>query len=193
MLHGGEVISKTTVDSDLVQRVVAATRLTEADLGLVVCGVNSTYIERRDPSFVRETERYYARLEVVNDLTLVRDEVLKLAVFVFGPAEPLVRTTFAPLAAGYQVVVSGANWIDIMNQSVNKGRAVRALQAALGVPKERTVVFADYLNDLEMLNTGRWSFAMTNPHPQIRERAAYLVPSNDEHGVITVLRHLLGV
>lgn len=142
---------------------------------------------------MREVERYYARLEVVSDLTLVRDEVLKRAVFVFGAAEPLAHSTFAPLAAGHQVVVSGANWIDIMDQGVNKGRAVRTLQAALGVPKDRTVVFADYLNDLEMLDAARWSFAMANAHPRVRERAAYLAPSNDEHGVVTVLHHLFGV
>lgn len=34
---------------------------------------------------------------------------------------------------------------------------------------------------------------MANAHPQVRERAAYIAPSNDELGVETVLRHLLGV
>ncbi|MBW7916337.1 MAG: HAD family hydrolase [Trueperaceae bacterium] len=193
VVHGGEVVSKTTVDARLVGRVVAATRRTEADLGLVLCGVESAYVERRDAFFVNEAHKYYARLEVVDDLTRVDDEALKLAIYVFGPAEPLARTTFAPLAEGYQLVVSGANWIDIMARDVNKGQAVRALQAALGVPPERTAVFADYLNDLEMLDAARWSFAMANAHPQVRERAAYLAPSNDEHGVVTVLRHLLGV
>lgn len=193
VVHGGEVVSKTTVDTGLVERMVATARRTDADLGLVVCGVDSAYVERRDAFFLREAEKYYARLELVDDLTQVSDEVLKLAVFVFGPAEPLARTTFAPLADGYQVVVSGANWIDVMSRGVNKGLAVRRLQDALGVPGERTVVFADYLNDLEMLDAARWSFAVANAHPQVRERAAYLAPSNDEHGVVTVLRHLLGV
>lgn len=39
VVHGGEVVSKTTVDAALVERVVAATRLTDADHGLVACGV----------------------------------------------------------------------------------------------------------------------------------------------------------
>ncbi len=153
--HRGEVVSKTTVDAALVARMVAATRRSEADVGLVLCGVKSAYVERRDPSFVRETKKYYARLEVADDLTHVQDETLKLAVYVFGPAEPLARTTFAPLAEGYQLVVSGAKWKDIMDRDVNKGRAVRELQAALGVLAERTVVFAKYLNDLEMLDAVR--------------------------------------
>lgn len=194
VVHDGEVVSKTTVEPELVRQVTAALRAAPdaPDLGVVVCGVESAYIERRDPAFVTETEKYYARLQVVDDLTAMRDEVLKIAVFVFGEAERLAATTFAPIARTHQVVVSGVNWIDIMHAEVDKGRAVRALQAALGVPPERTVVFADYLNDLEMLDAAAWSFAMANGHPAVRERARYLAPSNDEHGVVTVLRRLLG-
>lgn len=195
VVHGGEVVSKTTVDMGLVEQAMALMRGHGAgtDLGLVVCGVESAYIERRDRAFVAETEKYYARLEIVDDLTAVRDEVLKVAMFLHGEAEHLAATTFAPLAEAYQVVVSGSNWIDVMDRHVNKGRAIKALQAALNVTPERTAVFADYLNDLEMLEAARWSFAMENAHADVKGRARYLAPSNDEHGVVTVLRRLLGV
>lgn len=194
VVHDGEVVSKTTVERGLVRQVTEAARALgdRVDLGVVVCGVDSAYIERSDPGFVAETEKYYARLELVDDLAAVRDEVLKVAVFVLGEAEELASTAFAPVAEGHRVVVSGANWIDIMHRDVNKGRAVMSLQRALGVTPERTVVFADYLNDLEMLDAARWSFAMENAHPDVRARARYLAPSNDEHGVVTVLRRLLG-
>lgn len=195
VVQGGEVVSKTTVDMRLVEQVVDLLRGHGAgtDLGVVVCGVESAYIQRRDPTFVNETEKYYARLEVVDDLTAVHDEILKVALFLRGEAEELAATTFAPLAEEYQVVVSGSNWIDIMHRHVNKGRAVKALQAALDVTPERTAAFADYLNDLEMLDQAHWSFAMANAHPDVKRRARYLAPSNDEHGVVTVLRRLLGV
>lgn len=195
VVHGGEVVSKTTIEPQLVRTVTDTIRALPArvDLGLVVCGVSSAYIERADPAFVAEAAKYYARLEVVDDLRAVADEVLKLAIFVLGEAEHLLATTFAPFARTHQVVLSGANWIDIMHRDVNKGRAVRALQAALDVPEERTVVFADYLNDLEMLDTAHWSFAMANAHPGVKAKARYLAPSNDEHGVVTVMRHLLGM
>ena len=41
------------------------------------------------------------------------------------------------------------------------------LQHQLGVSAEQTVVFGDYLNDLEMLDSGEMSFAMANAHPQV--------------------------
>src|SRR5690606_21705967 len=86
VVHDGEVVSKTTVEPELVRQVTAALRAAPdaPDLAVVVCGVESAYIERRDPAFVTETEKYYARLQVVDDLTAMRDEVLKIAVFVFG-------------------------------------------------------------------------------------------------------------
>lgn len=195
VVYRGEVVSKATIEPELVRAVTDVTRALPAtvDLGLVVCGVNSAYIERTDPAFVAETQKYYARLEVVDDLTSVSDEVLKLAVFALGEVEHLLATSFAQFAETHQVVLSGAYWLDIMHRDVNKGHAVRVLQAALGVTTEQTAVFADYLNDLEMLDAADWSFAMANAHPDVKASARYLAPSNNEHGVVTVLRRLLGL
>lgn len=195
VVHDGVAVSTTPVDASTVREVVDAVRAAPAsdDLGLVVCGVASAYVERSDAAFVAEVRRYYARLTVVDDLDDVSDDVLKLAVYAFGDAARTAATTLGALAASHQVVVSGEHWVDIMRDGVDKGLGVQALQAALGVTPAQTVVFGDYLNDLEMLDAGEWSFAMANAHPDIQARARYLAPSNTEDGVVTVLTHLLGV
>ena len=77
-----------------------------------------------------------------------------------------------------------------MDSSVNKGAALRRLQEALGVTREQTTVFGDYLNDREMIAEGQYSFAMENAHPTIMEEANYWAPANTEAGVVQVLRHL---
>lgn len=194
VVHEGRALSTTCVDAGTVRHVIELTRAAAgvADLGLVVCGLDSAYIERRDPAFVAEAEKYYARLEVVDDLTTVRDDVLKLATYDFDGAEPTATTTFGALAQSHQVVVSGTHWIDIMAAGANKGVALRALQDALGVTPAQTVAFGDYLNDLELLDAAGLSFAMANAHPLVRARARYLAPTNHEVGVVTVLTHLLG-
>lgn len=38
----------------------------------------------------------------------------------------------------------------------------------------------------------RAATAIANAHPLVGARAAYLAPSNDEYGVVLMLRHLLG-
>ncbi|WP_233224879.1 Cof-type HAD-IIB family hydrolase [Nocardia sp. MDA0666] len=194
VVHSGVAVSATCLDVDIVRQVVQAVREAPGatELGLVVCGLDSAYIERTDPAFVAEAAKYYARLERVDDLTAVTDKVLKLAIYDFTDAERTAEHVFGSIAAREQVVVSGKHWIDIMSRDADKGRAVRSLQQTLGIPSARTAVFGDYLNDLEMLDAARWSFAMANAHPDVRARARYLAPADDEDGVVTVLSRLFG-
>jgi hydroxymethylpyrimidine pyrophosphatase-like HAD family hydrolase len=160
------------------------------DLGVVVCGKRSAYIERADDAFLPEAEKYYARLEAVPDLLAVDDQILKVAIFDFADAAA-TAPALDDLRATHQVVVSGEHWIDVMNQGVNKGVALRRLQAATGIAPEQTAVFGDYLNDLEMMDAASLSFAMANAHPDVAARARYSAPSNLEHGVITTIEKLL--
>lgn len=192
VVRDGMAITTASIDAATVRRVVAAVRAASAhDLGLVVCGRRSAYIERRDSAFVREARRYYAELRIVDDLIAVDDEVLKLATYDFADAEVSARDVFDPASDGHQVVVSGRHWVDIMARGVDKGTALRLLQRALGVTPAQTAVFGDYLNDIEMLDAGALSFAVANAHPRVRARARYLAPANGEHGVVTALAHLV--
>ena len=194
VVHNGSVLAATCVDGATVERVVNAVReADDHDLGLVVCGRDSAYIERDDAAFVEEAEIYYARLAVVDDLTAISDDVLKLAVYDFADAESTAAGLFGPLSTTHQVVVSGKHWIDIMDPTANKGRALRQLQQVTGITPAQTAVFGDYLNDLELFDAADLSFATANAHPQVRARARHLAPANHERGVVTVLSHLLGI
>lgn len=192
VVHDGTAVAAAILAPATVRRIVGAVRAAAAhDLGLVVCGRRSAYVERRDAAFVREARRYYAELRIVDDLTAVEDEVLKLATYDFVDAEVSAREVIDPVSDGHQVVVSGRHWVDTMARGVDKGTALRALQRTLGVTPAQTAVFGDYLNDIEMLDAGALSFAVANAHPEVRARARYLAPSNDEHGAITALAHLV--
>jgi hydroxymethylpyrimidine pyrophosphatase-like HAD family hydrolase len=90
-------------------------------------------------------------------------------------------------------VVSGEHWVDVMNSTANKGAALRGLQRALGITPAQTMVFGDYLNDLEMLDAADWSFAMANAHPEVVRRARHLAPSNNDNGVLRTISRVLGL
>lgn len=172
-----------------LRALVAAGTLRAA---LVVCGKSSAYIDETDPRFVAEVEKYYARLTPVTDLREVDDQVLKLAIYDFDGGEAHTAPAFADLGPGHQVVVSGPHWVDIMNSTVNKGVALRALQDALGVTPAQTAAFGDYLNDLELLQAADWSYAMADAHPDVVAAARHRAPSNADAGVVTVVEGLLG-
>lgn len=191
VVHEGSVLAATRMERSLVASVIERTRGASAfDLGLVACGRRSAYIERADSPFVAEVATYYAELEQVPDLTAIDDEMLKLAIFDFGPASASAAV-YAPFAETHQVVVSSPHWIDIMDPGVHKGRAVQQLQWVLGVTPAQTVVFGDYLNDLEMLDAAEHSYAVDNAHPELHGRARFQAPSNRDHGVVQTLARLL--
>ena len=189
------------LSSDVLDPVVAAglartvRRLVAdgVDVGAVVCGKRGAYVERRDEAFLAEVRQYYVTHHIVDDLTAVDDDVIKVALFDFGPA---ARTTAPALAAytdTHQVVVSGEHWVDVMNRTANKGTALRGLQRELGITPAQTMVFGDYLNDLEMLDAADWSFAMANAHPDVIARARHLAPSNNDNGVLRTVARVLGI
>ncbi|SEE08254.1 hypothetical protein SAMN05216532_6859 [Streptomyces sp. 2231.1] len=163
------------------------------DAGAVVCGKRSAYVERTDEAFLAEVRKYYVEHRIVEDVTAVDDDVIKVAVFDFGAAERSTAPALAPFAATHQVVVSGEHWVDVMNRTANKGAALRGLQEALGITPAQTMVFGDYLNDLEMLDAAEWSFAMANAHPDVVRRARHLAPSNNDDGVLRTVARVLGL
>ncbi|MDZ8201206.1 Cof-type HAD-IIB family hydrolase [Microbacterium sp. SSW1-59] len=193
VVSGGEEVSSDALDRAFVAMLLDRLRNlgAERDLGVVLCGKQSAYIERPDEAFRREADRYYARLELVEDLSAVEDQVVKIAVYDFVEAADLA-SRIDDLRGTHQVVVSGHHWTDIMNQGVNKGVALRRLQASLGVSAAQTAVFGDYLNDLEMMDAAELSFAMANAHPEVAARAKHRAPANTDHGVITTIERLLG-
>ncbi|MBV1948521.1 Cof-type HAD-IIB family hydrolase [Streptomyces sp. BV129] len=163
------------------------------DAGAVVCGKRAAYVERTDEAFLAEVRKYYVEHRVVEDVTAVDDEIIKVAVYDFGSAEHGAAPALAPFAATHQVVVSGEHWVDVMNRTANKGAALRGLQRELGITPAQTMVFGDYLNDLEMLDAADWSFAMANAHPDVISRARHLAPSNNDQGVPRTVARILGI
>ena len=196
VVRGREEVSSDTLTDDVVARLVRALReraASGADVGVVVCGKRAAYIERLDQPFRAQVDGYYASLEEVTDLLDRPDDgIVKVAIYDFDSAEHGTAPALAGFAGEVQVVVSGLHWVDVQNIGTNKGSGIRSLQKALGVTPAQTMVFGDFLNDLELMDAGDYSFAMENAHPLLQERARYLAPPNSENGVIRTISAVLG-
>jgi Cof subfamily protein (haloacid dehalogenase superfamily) len=169
---------------DAVRTVRAATHL---DLGTVLCGKRSAYVERVDRAFLEQATPYYAKLALVDDLLAVEDDILKVAVYDFRSA----ATGAGPLLQRFDALVSGEHWVDVMSPTADKGHALRAVQDALGVTADQTMAFGDYFNDVGMLDAAHYSFAMDNAHPDVRSHARFVAPSNNHNGVVRTIRSVL--
>ena len=205
VMRDGVEVSSHPVDTPTVREVIRLVRDATSgpdgiDGGLVMCGKQFAYVERTDEGFVEGVMPYYHRTKRVEDQNAIidaieagqiDDAIVKLAVYVIGPVEPLAQATLANFADTHQYAISGANWADLQVQGVDKGSAVRDLQRFLGVERAQTAVFGDAGNDLSMMGVADLSFAMANASQDVIEAARFVAPSNNEAGVAQVLRSLL--
>lgn len=196
IVHQGTTTVSDTLSLEDTRRLVGTVRnsvVAGADAGIVVCGRDSAYIERTDEAFRVEVSRYYARLQVVDNLDEVsHDEVLKVAIFDFGHIEENIVAALTTFVGTHLVSVSGHHWVDVMNPAANKGNAIRHLQASLNISSAQTMAFGDYLNDLQMMGAADYSYAMANGHPDLQAAARFQAPSNDENGVLQTIVDVLG-
>lgn len=137
------------MDRETVAGLIAMIRRIEGTC-IVLAGLDSAYIEDKQPEFVREARRYYTRCKEVDDLLDVQgDKLLKIAVYDFKGAKENSYPRLKHLEHGFQVAVSGEKWMDISRKGADKGAALELIQRKLGISPEETMVFGDQMNDAE--------------------------------------------
>ena len=67
---------------------------------------------------------------------------------------------------------------------------VKTLAKRLGISLDNTVVFGDYLNDLDMFNIAGHSIAMGNSLQEIKDSANEIIESNAQGAVLNYLESI---
>lgn len=190
VVYKGKELIVNPLDINLAREIIKKVRNIDNTYA-ILCGKNSAYIESNDERILEQTNKYYSRNKIVEDLTKVEDEILKVAICDFNGAEHNSSTYFNDLKDKTQIAVSGHLWLDIMAKGVNKGVAIKEIQEALGIKYEETMVFGDYLNDLEMMSSAYHSYAMENAHEDLKKAARFIAKSNDDNGVVHAIKKVL--
>lgn len=188
----GEEIFVDELQEKYIKEIVMAVR-NIPDSTTVLSAKNGAYFETTDIHFKEFLDKYYVLNQKIEDLTIgINDKVVKIAIH-----NPLgTEKNVYPFIKEFEkydldVVVSGPYWLDVMNKNMNKGKALAELQKQLNITPEETMVFGDYMNDIEMLKLAKYSYAMANAHPSVKEVSNFEAPSNKEFGVISVLKDFL--
>lgn len=157
----------------------------------VVCGAKSAYTIAEEIT-CPDIQMYYIRLQPAENLyqASLEDTVVKIAIFVKEKrAEQAIRY-FTDLDDPMAAVLSGDSWIDISYRTSSKGAAVAAVQKKYGISREESMAFGDYLNDASLFEVCGESYCMANGHPDLRKFAKHIADTNDNDGVMKVLRQL---
>ena len=192
VVAGGEDLHTDLLPRELAAEVVRRVRdVTGATP--VLCGRRSAYIEDDDEAFVAWIGPHYPELVVVEDLRTVDDDVLSVGIFDRRSAEENSLRALAGMGDAVQVMATDPHWVDVVSPTADKGSAVRRLQDVYGISPDQTMVFGDYLNDLTLMPTGTYSFAMANAHPLVKELASWTAPTNSANGVVRTIRTMIGL
>ena len=179
VVYKGKELVVNGLDRELANELIRIGRTIE-NSNVVLCGKNSAYVESSDERFLGEVRKYYERCEIVDDLEKVDDTVLKVTMCDFNGSE--------------EVTVSGDIWLDITAGGVNKGVAIKEIQDLLGIDFKETMVFGDYLNDLEMMESAYHSYAMENAHEDLKKVSRFIThKNNDEDGVMHQIKEVIGL
>lgn len=159
---------------------------------LVLCGVRGAYMRPSRPDVEANCAVYYKKLTKTDDLCAAAksDAIGKIAVLVDDHRAEAVYGMLPVLHPDFKVMLSGSEWLDVSNATVGKGAGVEVLQKRLGISREESMAFGDYLNDCELLDAVTESYAMGNAHPELKARARYITDTNNHDGVMKILRQI---
>ena len=178
VVYEGKELVVNSLDINLARELIKVGRQIENSY-VILCGKNSAYIESCDKRLIEQTKKYYARYEIVSDLTKIEDDILKVTICDFLGSENNSKKYYDDYREKAQIAVSGEIWLDITAKGIN-------------IKKEETMVFGDYLNDLEMMKSAYHSYAMENAHEDLKRVARFITKSNDESGVVHAINSILG-
>ena len=191
VMYQGEEILVQAMEREVAMEQIITSKSIDNSF-VILCGKKCAYIENDHPDFMRHVKIYYDKYQVVEDLLKVQDDqFLKIAICNFAGSENNSYPYFKNKKDSLQLKVSGNIWLDISHWMANKGRAMNVVQKKFGISLQETMVFGDYLNDLEMMQQASFSYAMENAHPDIIKAARYLAKSNDDNGVCIILQKML--
>ena len=82
-------------------------------------------------------------------------------------------------------------FIEVMARGVSKGDAVAGLLERLGIGREDAIACGDGFNDLSMIRYAGVGVAMGNAQQAIKDEADVVTLSNDEDGLVPIIRHYI--
>lgn len=161
----------------------------------MLSGKKKAYVETGNQDFIDYISQFYTSNERREDLTqAVDDSIFKVAVYHPEGSEKYVYPVLKEFEKyGLEIVVSGQYWLDVMNKNINKGNALEKLQKALDITPQQTMAFGDYMNDIEMLENSKYSYAMKNAHPSVKKAASFEACTNDNFGVLKIIKDYLNI
>jgi len=192
----GEVLFHRPVPLDLALEVLALVKRYGYHVNIYLD--DFLYVAEHRPESARYAAHSRIPLEAVGDLAAFlkergQDPTKVLVVAREEQLDELAAEARPLFGGGLHITKSKPHFLEFSHPLGNKGYALAAIAAHYGVEREEIIAVGDSYNDIEMIEYAGLGVVVSNARPEIRERADFVCPSNEECGVAEVVeRFILG-
>ena len=183
---GGDVIRCITIPDDEARAFVKMSD--EMNFATLVVGVTDlTVINPND-----DVDRLYRKMLNVSYLGegVSVEDVLKQGIIQFTP---IIDTEAERIIMPRMKHCVSARWYpdfaDITVRGADKGSALQAMAAHLGISMAETIAFGDGGNDKSIIKAAGTGVAMSNANDDVKAVADYVTTDVDDDGIAKALRH----
>ncbi|OON40383.1 sugar-phosphatase [Izhakiella australiensis] len=159
----------------------------------IICGFQSAYIRRPlNEGFFNSMSRFYHRLQVIDNLSEIKDTVFKFALNIDDDRFDSFMLHISEEMDGMLTPVSsGHGSADMIIPGIHKANGLRILQQQWGIADDEMVAFGDGGNDHEMLDKVGRGFVMANAADNMRRPGRLDAGHNNQDGVLEMIDNIL--
>lgn len=188
----GEIVYQKTLSLTLLPGLYAFAKAHGCGL---ITYLGETVISAFEPDEYIELEARINGLpvkQVENFLDFVDFEINKCLMTIDGEKaavlEKELQKKYGNVASIYR---SEPFFIEIMPQNVDKAASLDKMLEAIGQTRENTICCGDGFNDISMIKYAGTGVAMGNAQQAVKEAADYITATNDEDGLVEVIRKFI--
>ncbi|MDD3402093.1 MAG: Cof-type HAD-IIB family hydrolase [Hespellia sp.] len=186
----GEIVYNRTLPLDITQSIYDIVTsfdgldMVTYDDDMILSGIQSNeYVEKESKinhMAIRPIEHFVEYVTTpVNKFLVTGDPEIVLL------AEAALKKKFHSFLNIYK---SEPYFLEIMPQNIDKAYSLQKLLSSIGLTADEMICCGDGFNDLTMIQYAGLGVAMENAQDLIKDHADYITKSNDEDGVLHVIR-----
>lgn len=185
-------IKEERMPKDILEKLVLELRSMEAEGYCFMAESKDTaYVETKNEEFKDLlVNGYHYEITIVEDILKECEGILKISLYHKSQIKAAADKMIPEWGQALKVLRSGTNWVDFMNDGVDKGSAIASIQQVMGISKEETMCFGDNTNDVGMFSQAKYSYAVENASKEVQEKAEYIAKSPKCQGVLKILEEL---
>lgn len=172
--YRGEVIAKTAMERKLALQIVEDV-YEQPHCEVLISGQHTAYIKPKTEEYLyRMTKVVNYKTTIIDKFSDIDEDILKIAVCDLSGINNSKEHFFSRWKGQASIAVSGKLYLDFMESSVSKGKAMRQLQEYFGLSMDECMAFGDNYNDIDMLNSVTYSYVMETAADDIKKHGKYV-------------------